>query len=43
MLKEGTRAPDFTLKNQHGEDVTLGDFSGRWIAMFWYPKAATPG
>jgi peroxiredoxin Q/BCP len=43
MLSPGTRAPDFELPDQNGEPVRLDDLSGKWVLMWWYPKAATPG
>jgi peroxiredoxin Q/BCP len=43
MLVEGTRAPDFTLLDQEGKPVSLSDHSGRWVALWWFVKAATPG
>jgi peroxiredoxin Q/BCP len=43
MLKEGTKAPDFSLKNQAGETVKLSDLRGRKIALYFYPKDNTPG
>lgn len=43
MLKEGDDAPDFTLKNERGEDVTLSDLSGQKVALYFYPKDDTPG
>lgn len=43
MLTTGMKAPDFTLKNQHGEDVRLSDFLGRKIVLYFYPKDNTPG
>ena len=43
MLTEGSQAPNFSVKDQFGKKVSLSDFSGKWVAMFWYPKAATPG
>lgn len=39
----GTRAPDFSLMDQHGQDVTLADFRGKWIVLYFYPKNDTPG
>ncbi len=42
-LQPGDPAPDFVLKNQDGEDVSLRDFAGRRVALFFYPKALTPG
>jgi cytochrome oxidase Cu insertion factor (SCO1/SenC/PrrC family) len=43
MLDAGTEAPDFTLPDQDGQQVALGDMQGRWVLLWWYPKAATPG
>ncbi len=43
MLEPKTAAPDFTLDNQDGEPVTLSDHRGRWVLLWWYPKAATAG
>jgi thioredoxin-dependent peroxiredoxin len=43
MLKEGDDAPDFTTKNQNGEDVKLADWRGQRIVLYFYPKDDTPG
>ena len=43
MLSPGTKAPDFELPDQNGEPVRLSDLAGKWVLMWWYPKAATPG
>lgn len=43
MLKEGDAAPDFTAKDQDGNDVKLADFSGKKIVLYFYPKDDTPG
>ena len=43
MLKEGSKAPDFSLKDQNGEIVSLKDFKGQKILLWFYPKASTPG
>jgi peroxiredoxin Q/BCP len=43
QLTAGSPAPDFTLTDQHGTDVALGDFAGRKVLVFFYPKADTPG
>lgn len=43
MLKEGDKAPDFTLKNDQDEDVTLSDFKGKKVVLYFYPKDNTPG
>ncbi len=41
---EGLHAPEFTLKNESGEDVSLSDFAGKkYIILYFYPKDATPG
>ena len=42
MLQIGMKAPEFTLKNQHGEDVNLSDFLGRKVILYFYPKDNTP-
>jgi len=43
MIEEGTTAPDFTLPDQNGDDVSLADFRGRTVVLYFYPKADTPG
>jgi peroxiredoxin Q/BCP len=43
MIEEGTTAPDFTLPDQEGENVSLSDFRGRPVVLYFYPKADTPG
>jgi thioredoxin-dependent peroxiredoxin len=43
MLAEGTPAPEFTLPDQDGNPVSLGDLRGRWTVFWWFPKAATAG
>lgn len=40
---EGTKAPDFTLKSQDGTPVSLHDFKGKWVVLYFYPKDQTPG
>src|SRR5687767_13657878 len=42
-LQEGQRFPDFKLKNQNGETVSLDDFKGKWLVVYVYPKDDTPG
>ncbi len=42
-LEIGMQAPDFTLLNQNGEEVTLSDFKGKKVVLFFYPKDNTPG
>jgi peroxiredoxin Q/BCP len=43
MLKIGDKAPDFTLQSDTGADVTLKDFKGKRVVLFFFPKANTPG
>lgn len=43
MVDTGTPAPTFVLPNQDGEDVSLESLRGRWVLLYWYPKADTPG
>lgn len=43
MLQTGDPAPDFTLLNQDGQPVSLADFRGRWLVLYFYPKDDTPG
>ncbi len=40
---EGTIAPDFTLNAQDGKKVSLRDFRGRWVVLYFYPKDFTSG
>jgi peroxiredoxin Q/BCP len=42
-LQPGDEAPDFTLKNQHGDDVSLSDLHGNTVVLYFYPKADTSG
>lgn len=42
-LAEGTRAPDVTLPDQNGNPVTLSDFRGQKVILYFYPAAETPG
>ncbi|MBX3638906.1 MAG: peroxiredoxin [Nitrosomonas sp.] len=42
-LQPGQPAPDFRLKDQHGQIHTLADFKGKWLALYFYPKDDTPG
>lgn len=37
------KAPDFTLPDENGEDVSLKDFRGKNVVLFFFPKADTPG
>lgn len=43
MPRAGEIAPDFELRNQHGELVKLSDYRGRKVLLFAYPKAGTSG
>ena len=43
QLKAEDKAPDFKLTDQHGGNVKLGDFKGRKLLLYFYPKADTPG
>jgi len=38
----GTKAPDFTLNSQDGKPVSLHDFRGKWVVLYFYPKDMTP-
>ncbi|MGB5238737.1 MAG: redoxin domain-containing protein, partial [Flavobacteriaceae bacterium] len=42
-LKEGDKAPNFSAKDQDGNTVSLSDFEGKKLVVFFYPKASTPG
>src|SRR5208282_2762352 len=43
MPAEGTAAPDFTLQSQEGKTVSLKDFRGQWVVLYFYPKDMTQG
>ena len=43
MLKEGNKAPDFTLLDAEDNSVSLTDFVGKKIVLWFFPKASTPG
>ena len=43
MLEVNTIAPDFTLQDKDGNSVSLSDFRGRKIVLYFYPKDNTPG
>jgi len=42
-LTEGQKAPDFQLKDQHGKLISLKDFKGKNVILYFYPKDDTPG
>jgi peroxiredoxin Q/BCP len=43
MLQEGKKAPAFTLESSEGEKVSLADFKGKTVVLYFYPKDDTPG
>ena len=43
MLSEGDAAPDFTLPDQHGEELTLSELRGETVVLYFYPRADTSG
>jgi|TARA_Y100001936_G_C16076373_1_gene674280 peroxiredoxin Q/BCP len=43
MLNIGDKAPDFTLPDQNGDNVSLKNYSGRKVVLWFFPKASTPG
>jgi peroxiredoxin Q/BCP len=43
MLQQGDLAPDFTLPDQNGDELTLSDLRGQTIVLYFYPRADTPG
>lgn len=43
MLKVGKKAPEFTLKDREGKEVSLSDFAGKKVVVYFYPKDNTPG
>ncbi|MBR3992634.1 MAG: thioredoxin-dependent thiol peroxidase [Anaerotignum sp.] len=43
MLEAGTKAPDFTLLDKNGEQISLSDFLGKKVVLYFYPKDNTPG
>jgi len=43
MLEKGTKAPNFSVKDHNGNTVSLTDFSGKKIVLWFYPKEDTPG
>jgi peroxiredoxin Q/BCP len=43
MVNEGSAAPAFELPDQNGTPVSLEGQRGKWVVLWWYPKAATPG
>ena len=43
MVREGEPAPDFTLRSDAGEDITLSSLRGRPVVLYFYPRDDTPG
>jgi peroxiredoxin Q/BCP len=43
VLEAGQQAPDFTLPDQNGDDLTLSDLRGQTVVLYFYPRADTPG
>ena len=43
MLKEGTKAPEFTLQDQNGNSHSLSDYRGKKVILYFYPKDNTSG
>ena len=43
MIAEGTNAPDFTVLTDEGKQVSLRDFRGQWVVLYFYPADDTPG
>ena len=43
MLEAGMKAPDFTLNDKNGNAVSLSDFKGRKVVLYFYPRDNTPG
>ncbi|MDG4715607.1 thioredoxin-dependent thiol peroxidase [Winogradskyella marincola] len=42
-LKVGDKAPNFSAKDQDGNTISLSDYNGKKLVVFFYPKASTPG
>ncbi len=42
-MEVGSKAPDFSLSNQDDVEVSLRDFQGSWVILYFYPKDKTPG
>ncbi len=43
MLEKGMKAPQFTLADSYGKSVSLSDFAGKTVVLYFYPKDNTPG
>ena len=43
LLNIGDKAPEFTLPNSNGDNITLSNFKGKNVIIWFFPKASTPG
>jgi len=43
LIQVGDEAPSFAMTNHASEAVALDDFAGKYVLLWWYPKAGTPG
>lgn len=43
LLEAGQKAPDFTVQDHTGKEISLTDFRGKNVILWFYPKADTPG
>ncbi len=43
MLSPGKKAPEFKVKTHEGKEVSLSQFAGKKVVLWFYPKADTPG
>ena len=43
MIEVGKSAPDFTVLTDEGKTVSMRDYLGHWVVLYFYPKADTPG
>lgn len=43
MIQKGEQAPDFKALNQNGKSISLSDFKGKKVVLYFYPKDMTPG
>ena len=43
MVAEGSIAPEFTVETDEGTQVSLRDYRGKWVVLYFYPKAVSPG
>jgi len=43
QIEVGVKAPDFTLEDQKGDKISLSEFKGKYVILYFYPKDNTPG